>query len=80
MAYLSYLESLEEAKVSKETTMERADFTLQLLCNRRKGESNVFNFIYFHFLSGCLCDFKLGHAERVQTNRPRGQLFPIQSL
>ena len=68
----------------KDTKLERADFiTLQLLdvCNRGKGESNVYNFLSLQFyVSFCPRGFKQGHAEFIQTreaqtNLPRRQLF-----
>ena len=43
---------------TKETTLERADFTLQLLMftvvNRGKGEKNVYNFLSLQFLSAAV--------------------------
>ena len=78
--------TLQERKpyqLSKETTLERADFTLQLLMlvNAKKGERNVYSFLSLcFFVSCCPRDFKLGQAECFQTikaltNRPRSQLF-----
>ena len=36
----------------KETTLKRADFTLSAVnvCNRRKGGTNVYNFLSLHLL------------------------------
>ena len=53
---------------------------------RGKGERIVYNILSFQLIfSCCPHDFKLGQAEWVQskktlTNRPRRQLFLVQSL
>ena len=68
---------------SKETTLERADFTLQLLMfvtTEKEGVVFII-FFFFQFLSAVVtAKFKLELAERVQAmkalnNRPRRQLF-----
>ena len=70
-------------ELPKETTLERADSTLQLfmLVTAKKEKSNVYNFLSFHFLSAVVpAYFKLEQPECVQTmkaqiNQPRRQLF-----
>ena len=69
---------------NKETTLERADFTLQLLMLVTMEKERKMFIIFFLFI---LCrqlsrSFKQGQAESVhtmkaQTNRPRRQLFLI---
>ena len=69
----------------KETILERADFTLQLVMfvTTGKDEANVLYFSYFPFCDSCCpSGLKEGQAERIQamkakTNRPRRQLFLI---
>ena len=75
---------------SKETTLERPDFTLQLLMFvTAEKEREMFSiFFLLPFLSAVSCcprDFKLEQAElaqtmKAQTNRPGSQLFLMQSL
>ena len=67
--------------LSKETRLERADFTLQLSMFVTKEKEGVM-FIIFYLPSFCQLlsppDFKLGQAEcarTIQTNRPRRHLF-----
>ena len=69
---------------NKETTLERADFTLKLLMfvtAEKEGRMFVLFFLsIFCHVSFCPRNFKLGQAERVQTmkaktNWPRKQLF-----
>ena len=64
--------------LTKETTLERADFTLQLLMfvTMEKEDSLSVQF----FVRCCPHSFKQGQAERfqtmkAQTNRPRSRLF-----
>ena len=68
--------------IIKETTLERADFTLQLLMfvTAEKERRMLKNFFLSSFCQLLSPRFKLGQAERVQamkasTNRPRRQLF-----
>ena len=69
--------------LSKQTPLERADFTLQLLMFVTAEKGRVVFSNFFHILvcvSDCPRNFKLGQAERVQTkkaqtNRSRRQLF-----
>ena len=68
----------------KETTLERADFTLQLLMfvTAEKERRMFIIFSLSIFVSCCPRGFKQRQAERVQamkalTNRPRSQLFLI---
>ena len=56
---------LASLMAAKDTTLERADFTLQLFmfCSRGKGWVNVSDFLSFHFLSAAVpLVFKLGQA------------------
>ena len=71
---------------SKETTLERADFTLQQLMFVKR-ENIVYTFLSFFpvFVHCCPRNFKLGQAECVQTmkaltNRPGSQLFLMKFL
>ena len=50
----------------KETALERADFTLQLLMFETAEKERVMLIIFFLFMF-CLLLFKLGQAECVQT-------------
>ena len=66
----------------RETTLERADFTLQLLLFVTMDKERRMFIIFFlsSFFSCCPRDFKLEQAEcvqtmKAQTNRPRRQLF-----
>ena len=56
----------------KETSLERADFTLQLLMvDTEKGKGNMFT-IFFSSIFGSYCPrrhFRQGHAKRVQTRK-----------
>ena len=62
----------------KETTLERADFTLQLLMfvTERREECLQFSFPPV-FVSCCPGDFKLGQAKKAPASLPRSQLFLI---
>ena len=67
---------------TKETALERADFTLHLLMFvTAEKERTMFIISFFPvFVSCCPRNFKLGQAEcaqttKAQTNRPRSQLF-----
>ena len=75
--FLSSTQAQLNAK-PKETILERADFTLQLLL---LVETKVYTLLPVS-VSCCHRDIKLRWAERVQsmrafTNRPRSQLFLI---
>ena len=61
---------------SKETTLERADFTLQMLMLvNLEEERELFS---FQFLSAVVPSIlEHGQTMKAQTNRPRGQLILI---
>ena len=72
---------------TKETVLERADFTLQLLMFVTAEKERRMFIIFFLsiFVSCCPRGFQLGYAEHVRimqalTSLPRSQLFLIWSL
>ena len=80
--FLSVMKSAACSR-SKETTLERADFTLQLLMfvtAEKEGQMFIIFFFFSFFVSYCPHGFKLVQAEcvqtmKAQTGRPRRQLF-----
>ena len=70
---------------NKETTLERADFALQLLLfvtKEKGGQMFIIFFLFIFFVSCCPHGFKLGQAEclqtmKAQTDLPRRHLFLI---